>query len=785
MSAVLVKAIKDLRRRRLQVAVVFVTALLAVGTGTMALTLLSQTRDPYESAFAAQKGAHLQVAFAGRLDARTIAGTPALIGASASGGPYRSTDVQFQFGRHKYWVTTIGRDNPGGPVEQLRITAGHWPANDDEIALTRSFAELHHIAIGDRLKVVSVPQEPQLTVAAEVVDIDEGFAGVTAGTAGTGGRGVSGQHSWMVSRAIAALSLKDSPSYFMDYRFPSDPARPQLQEDLTTLRGALPTGSITSSTDYLVIRTVFDVTDQLVTAVLVAFSLFALLAMGAIVANLVTGIVIAAYREIGIMKALGFTPLQVEAVFVLQMMMPVAAASLVAIPLGTVASQPLLASSSQALGLAYQPTFSPALDVVALLGALAIAALAALLPAWRAGRLKPAAIITIASAPRGRSGRSLRRLAAGVRLPRPIVLGVGDAFARPLRAILTLVAVFVGVITLTVALGLSRGFIAIDNSQTSAGHVDVVVRRSPALADSVALRIISAERQTARVVGERSENAAVPGVADPVPARLFRGDASHLGFLLITGRWFHRAGEVVAPRALMHDAHLRVGDRFTVTFGSTPMSLALVGEVYDFTNLGYSLFLDWSTVSRVAPHAAPDTYLINVAPGSDVDAYVRRLAAAQPDLLDVQKSDTGVVGTGLNLDSVLLILAAVVIVIGVAGIFNTLLLNMRERVRDTATLKAIGMSPRQVLVMVAASAAPVALVGGVIAVPAGVGLNGILLGFISNIGGNDAPPALADVFAAWELLAIPLAGVAVAVAAALLPGRWAARTNVIEALHAE
>jgi putative ABC transport system permease protein len=62
------------------------------------------------------------------------------------------------------------------------------------------------------------------------------------------------------------------------------------------------------------------------------------------------------------------------------------------------------------------------------------------------------------------------------------------------------------------------------------------------------------------------------------------------------------------------------------------------------------------------------------------------------------------------------------IVIAVAGIFNTLLLNSRERVRDTAMLKAIGMSPRQVMLMVAA---------------------------------------------------------------ALIPGRWVARTNVVTALHAE
>jgi putative ABC transport system permease protein len=771
MQALLTEIAGDLRRRRLQAAVVFVTALLAVATGTMALTLLSQTGDTYQTAFDAQKGAHLQVTFDGRTDPRTLAGTPALIGASAYGGPYPWTDVQLEFGGHKFAIATIGRDDPGGPVEQLRVTAGRWPTAAGEIALTHSFAALNHIAIGDRLKVVSVPQEPQLTVVAEVFDIDEGSADV------------SSQHSWMVSSAIAALSPKGPPYYYMDYRFAGDPTSAQLQADIATLRGALPAGTVTSSVNYLVFRGIFDINNRLATDVLLAFSVFALLATAAIVANLVTGIVISAYREIGIMKALGFTPLQVELVFVLQVAIPVAAASLVAIPLGTLASQPLVASSSQALGLAYQSAFSPALDAIVLLGSFVVATVAALVPALRAGRLKPAAIITNASAPRGRSGRSLRRLAAYARLPRPAVLGAGDAFARPLRAVLTLFAIFVGVTVATVSVGLPRGFAAIIDSETNIGYVDVVVRRSLALADADAMRIFTADPQTARVVGEVDRNVAVPGIGDPVDARIFRGDSSRLGFLLIAGRWFSGAGEAVAPRALMQDAHLKIGDRFTVTVGSTPVSLVLVGEVYDASNLGHTLFLDSSTIVPVAPDAAPSTYFITLTPHADVDAYVRRIAAAQPDLLDVQKN--GTILSPQQIDDVLLIVAAVIIVIGIAGIFNTLLLNARERVRDTATLRAIGMSPRQVKVMVAASAAPLALVGGAVAVPAGVGLLRVLLGLINAIGGNDTAPAMYQVFAAWELVAIPLAGVAVAVAAALLPGRWAARQPVAEVLRAE
>lgn len=207
--------------------------------------------------------------------------------------------------------------------------------------------------------------------------------------------------------------------------------------------------------------------------------------------------------------------------------------------------------------------------------------------------------------------------------------------------------------------------------------------------------------------------------------------------------------------------------------------------MYDVSNLGHELFMDWSTIVGVVPDETPYGYLVTLKPGSDVSAYVHRVAVAQPDLLDVQPINTDLITPVKIIDGVLLIIAAVIALIAVGGIFNTLLLNTRERVRDTATLKAVGMSPRQVVAMVAASAGALALVGGVIAVPAGIGLDHALLDTISNAAGNDTPSAVYGVFAGWELVTIALVGVAVAVLAALIPGRWAARTNVIEVLHAE
>ena len=773
MTAILIKAMADLRRRRVQAAVIFLTVLLAIATGTMALTLMSQTRDPYQAAFQAQKGAHLQVTFHKAADPQLLAATPSIIGASAAGGPYPATTLEFKRAGQTFYVEAFGRDTPGGDVEMLNITSGRWARANDEIVLTRSFSELHKISVGDQIKVVSAPSTTMLTVVGEVVDIDEGSADL------------SSQHAWVLTAAMPALTTPELSYYLMIYRFPTDPTSSQLQGYVDHLRASLPSGSISGSVNYLLIRNIFNITNQILTSVLGAFSVFALAATVATVATLVTGIVISAYREIGIMKAIGFTPAGVVGVFALQVVIPALAACLVGIPAGTLLSQPLLANSSHALGLAYVPSYSIPLDLLLLAGGLLVVSLAATLPALRAGLLKPIAAITNATAPRGSSGRWLRLLATRLGLPRAVILGIGDAFARPLRAVLTLGTVLLGVATVVVAVGLPRSFELINNSESGAGHYQVVVNRTSAYPDAELMRVLNAQPETASVVALDGENFTVPGLTDPVSSRLFRGDSSRLGYMVISGRWFTAPDEVLAPAGLLRDAKLKVGDSFTSAVYGQSVQLRVVGEIYDINSLGHSLFMDYTSLPPNIPNSTPAQYLVTLRSGSDVSTYVQHVAAAQPDLIDVHASDTSIIGPVKIIDSVLLAIAAVLVLIGIGGVFNTLLLNTRERLQDTATLKAVGMSPRQVMVMVAASAALLAVVAGVMAIPVGLALHRLLNDVISTSTGNETPPSVYGVFNPFELVVIPLLGVAVAALAALIPGRWAARTNVVEVLHSE
>ena len=122
MSSVMTKVLGDLRRRRLQAAVIALVIFLASGTTTLGLTLLQTSTDPWERAFKAQRGAHLSVLFdRHKVDAEQLAATPGLIGASLAGGPWPWVATSYELGTHR----AIG----GGGFKFPLITrsSGWWP----------------------------------------------------------------------------------------------------------------------------------------------------------------------------------------------------------------------------------------------------------------------------------------------------------------------------------------------------------------------------------------------------------------------------------------------------------------------------------------------------------------------------------------------------------------------------------------------------------------------------------------------------------------------------------
>jgi putative ABC transport system permease protein len=121
-------------------------------------------------------------------------------------------------------------------------------------------------------------------------------------------------------------------------------------------------------------------------------------------------------------------------------------------------------------------------------------------------------------------------------------------------------------------------------------------------------------------------------------------------------------------------------------------------------------------------------------------------------------------------------LGGISLLVGAVGILTIMTTTVAERAAEIGLLRAIGASPRQVLGLFLGEALLLSLLGGVL----GLLLVGLLLAGL-HLGVPGLPLSLQPLFL---LLALLLAGV-VGVLAGIAPARRAARMHPVEALHSE
>ena len=103
----------------------------------------------------------------------------------------------------------------------------------------------------------------------------------------------------------------------MLYRFASARRRPDDHADIAAVRAALPPGALLGAQSYLTVRSSSRSGVAPWVPFIVAFGVIGLVMSVLIVANVVSGAVVAGTRRIGVLKSIGFSPGQVVACYVL------------------------------------------------------------------------------------------------------------------------------------------------------------------------------------------------------------------------------------------------------------------------------------------------------------------------------------------------------------------------------------------------------------------------------------------------------------------------------------
>jgi putative ABC transport system permease protein len=167
--------------------------------------------------------------------------------------------------------------------------------------------------------------------------------------------------------------------------------------------------------------------------------------------------------------------------------------------------------------------------------------------------------------------------------------------------------------------------------------------------------------------------------------------------------------------------------------------------------------------------------------GGVTDANTKALDSALADFPNAkaqtrEQFKENQVGFLNNILNILYVLLALSVVVSLFGIVNTLVLTVFERTREIGTLRAVGMTRRQVRRMIRYESVITALIGAALGILLGIVLAGLLVARVDFI--NFSVPI-------GQIVAFAIAAVVVGIVAAIFPARRAARLNVLQALQYE
>jgi putative ABC transport system permease protein len=766
-----------MRRHKVATIVIAVVLFVATASATLGLALLAATNGPFTHAFSAQRGADVTVtANAARASNAELAATGHLSGITGFAGPFAETTVQVTFqGQPWGQLQLAGRNAPGGPVDDLVLNAGHWVDGPGQVVLN-GYEGNGGIADGNNVQVTSAPGKPTLTVV--------GFANSITSTA----------DGWVAPGQIAALRTPGTPAATqLLYRFAQAGSDAQIRADVAAITRALPAGTIANSASWLTAQSQAEGNGAIMEPFVLAFALIGLVMAVLIVGNVISGAVVAQYQRIGVLKSLGLTPAQVVAVYLRRVTWPAVTGCVIGAAAGGLLSLSVLHQSAGAYGVGSQQLPWSAL-VIAPAAMFALTLIAALGPAVRAGRLSAIEAIAAGRAPRSGRGYAAHRLAARLRLPRPVGLGVAAPFARPARTLVTLAAVAFGATAVIFAIGLHASLSRAAAAQLQSATVPVQIQQTgngagpnqmPTAAQlAQATAVLRAQPGTARAVTLYGNQLTVPGISQQVQSLAFDGPSAWTGYALIAGHWYDAPGEVDVNTSFLDASGLAVGDSTIVDTGTAEVTVRIVGEVFAPSRQP-RLYASTETLPGIAIIANFWQVDVGLRPGTNTTSYIQalnsKLGANGPfGAMPPSGGQFYVIASAL-----IGFLALMVAIAAGLGVLNTVLMTTRDRVHDLGVFKALGMRPGQVVTMVICWIAVPAIVAAAMAAPAAVALNTATLHAMGATAHTGIPASFSQVFGPARLALLSLAAVAIAVAGALLPAIWAARTRPATALRAE
>ncbi|MFO0580582.1 MAG: FtsX-like permease family protein [Polyangia bacterium] len=785
------KALRDLRGERVRsLSIVLALALGIAGFFAVlsAYAILTRAlRDGYLATHPAS--ATLRVARLGDDDVRSVEALPGIAGAEAR----RTVRGRIRSGPAK-WKNLIlfaRRDFAASSIGTVARQSGAWPQGAGELGIERDALQVAHARVGDTVSVRTDAGRPStLRIIGSIHDVGQAQA-----------RMENLVYGYVTLDALAALG--EEPYYDqLVIRVAQDPLdEAHIQSVARVVAAHL------EQRGQRVQR--IDVPEPgehphgrimgLLMLSLAVFGFFILVLSGVLVFNVLTALLAGQLRQIGVMKAVGGSRVQIAGVYLLEAGLLGAAAIGAALPFGLLGGRWLCRALAVFLNFDIASHTVP-LWIYALVFVVGIAVpvVAALLPVWLGTRVPVREALAVggpADRPFGTS--SLDRALARVRgSSRVLLLALRNVGRHRLRVGLTLVTLTAGGIFFMAALNVRQSLVRTVDRFYAAARADLSVRLAAPFSRS------TVEQLAGRIPAVQAAEGWI--VAD---GKLGDGDDERprhrltvIGLpprsRLLTFDLMRGDGQLADARRVVVNTALH--DRLNRPPLEAAVRLRIEGKQVELRLAGVSREPFTPPVAYVsreffADRSSADTVnslgLVLSATGGDAVEQIKAQLETH-----LESAGIAVVQATTKTESrysfdqhmvmiyvFLIIVSCILAAIGVLGLMTTVSLNVSERRREIGVLRALGATPGRVAQIVIIEGLVVGLLAWLVATLAVVPLTKVIgdqilrrmlsSGTEITLGFEPAGCAI------W--LAVTLAG---STLASLWPARQASRVSVHEAL---
>ena len=528
-----------------------------------------------------------------------------------------------------------------------------------------------------------------------------------------------------------------------------------------------------------------------------------------LVVNTVSALLAQQKRQIGVMKAVGGSTVQILGMYLVMVISYGVLALLIAIPLGMEGARALSRTLAVFFNFDLLSMVIPQGTIlIQVIIGLVLPVLASLLPFITSLRISAAEAMSTYTMGKGRFGKNwIDRLLSGSNLwfarrasIRSILLSVRNTFRNKGRLALTLITLTLG----------SATFISVFNVRASlTSTVDDMIKWF----NCDALLTFDRSYRSEKV---QQEALNVPGITKTdiwlqFSARRVRPDESESGMMymfaptigdsslirspaIAEGRWLMPDDDnaVVVPSALFQDeSDLKLGKEIVLKIYGKEHSFRIVGT-YLGTSFGTIIYANYSYVAKVTDRVGEADALMVRTQAQDAVSV-----KAESNALEEHLERTGVgVSTVTTLQneraeaevifdaivSLLIVMAVLLALVGGLGLMGTMSINVLERTREIGVLRAIGAPNRGVVQVFILEGIAIGLLswlmGSLLAIPMSHGLNqalGVAMMGVSLTYSYSMPGLWL-----WLVIVIFLSALA-----SFIPARNASRLTVREVLAYE